>query len=103
LGEQRRAFRGGLYATKAVASATTPPKKYLRADYCRKNQEPGFYDHLFILVFKREPGRCLLRPAAEARLSPKKRSRKSLVARTASAWSALLVQRGNLNRDQGSA
>ena len=79
------------------------PKKYLRADYCCKNQEPGCYDHLFILVFKREPGRCLLRPAAEARLSPKKRSRKSLVARTASAWSALLVQRGNLNRDQGSA
>ena len=97
LGEQRRAFRGGLYATKAVASATTPPKKYLRADYCCKNQEPGCYGHLFILVFRREPGRCLLRPAAEARLSPTKRSRKSLVARTASAWPALLVQRGNLN------
>ena len=27
LGEQRRAFRGGLYATKAVASATTPTKE----------------------------------------------------------------------------
>jgi hypothetical protein len=97
LGEQRRAFRGGLYATKAVASTATPPKKYLRADYCCKNQEPGCYGHLFILVFRRELGRCLLRPAAETRLSPTKRSRKSSVARIASAWPALLVQRGNLN------
>jgi hypothetical protein len=97
VGQQRRAFRAGLYTTKAVASAATPPKKYLRADYCCKNQEPRCYGHLFILVFRREPGRCLLRPAAEGRLSPTKRSRKSLVARTASARPALLVQRGNLN------
>jgi hypothetical protein len=101
--ERRCAFRGGLYATKAVASAATPPKKYLRADYCCKNQEPGCYGHLFILVFRRESGRCLLRPAAEARLCPTKRSRKSSEARTASAWPALLVQRGNLMGSTGSA
>ena len=95
VGRAASRFCGGLYTTKAVASAATPPKKCLRADYCCKNQEPGCYGHLFILVFRREPGRFLLRPAAEARLSPTKRSRKSLVARTASAWPALLVRRGN--------
>jgi hypothetical protein len=50
LGEQRRAFRGGLYATKAAASPATPPKKYLRAAYCRKNQEPSCYGHFFTLA-----------------------------------------------------
>jgi hypothetical protein len=35
---------------KAAASAAAPPKKYLRADYCRKNQEPGCDGHLFTLA-----------------------------------------------------
>jgi hypothetical protein len=43
-------FRDGLYTTKAAASAATPPKKYLRTDYCRKNHEPGCYGHLFTLA-----------------------------------------------------
>ena len=51
---------------------------------------------------RRQPGRCLLRPAAQTRLSPTTRSRKSLVARTASAWPALLVQRGSF-RDRRTA
>jgi hypothetical protein len=47
--EHRRAF-SGLYPTRSAASAETPPKKYVRADYCRKNQEASCYRHWFTLA-----------------------------------------------------
>jgi hypothetical protein len=50
VGRAASRFRDGLYTTKAAASAATPPKKYLRTDYCRKNHEPGCYGHLFTLA-----------------------------------------------------
>jgi len=37
VGKHRHAFCG-LYPTRSAASAATPPKKHLRAAYCRKNQ-----------------------------------------------------------------
>jgi hypothetical protein len=49
VGEHRRAFCG-LYPTRSAASAETPPKKYMRADYCQKNQEAGCYRHLLTLA-----------------------------------------------------
>jgi len=49
VGKHRRAFCG-LYPTRSAASAATPPKKCVRADYCRKNQEASCYRHLFTLA-----------------------------------------------------
>src|SRR5262249_17467392 len=48
VGEHCRAFCG-LYPTRS-ASAETPPNKYVRTDYCRKNQEASCYRHLFTLA-----------------------------------------------------
>jgi hypothetical protein len=87
-------FRGGLYTTKAATSAATPPKKQLRADYCRKNHEPGWYGHLLTLALggwplsdKARDGSPFISHNALAKITGRQR--------TASAWPALLVRRGN--------
>jgi hypothetical protein len=94
LGEQRRAFRGGLYGRKPP-----PRRRHHQRSTCElltaaKIRSPAA---TVICSPSRQAAAWSLsvRPAAQTRLSPTTRSRKSLVARTASAWPALLVQRGS--------